>query len=127
MASTALLGSGIALLKASDLQLPSLSVGFAPSFALVGAIFILTGVAVAFSEARQDRLVVELHNGRLYIQWNVPPRDAPVIVDGAVEVSSGACTGLSENNNCVQASHVRNLMLHSQLRVKQHISSPAAT
>lgn len=97
-ASAVFLAMGTALLTGSAVQLPSLP-SYAGQHLLQGAIILgaMLGI-IAASEAQKDRLVAELHNGRLYIQWNAPPRNAPRAEEGAIEVRSSGSNSSQISN-----------------------------
>lgn len=85
--STALLGTGLAFLVANA-QLPVISERLWQSLSPWAAASILSTVALAACKAKKDGLEIEVHNGRLYLQWNLPPKDGPQVEEGAIVVRS---------------------------------------
>ena len=95
-----LLASGIfltcGLLTASALGLPLPQLPHPPSelqnaaAAIVGTSVLLV-TAVGVKKGAEDTLAVEWHNGRLYLQMDVPPRGGPALPRDAIEVTCFYC------------------------------------
>ena len=84
--STAVLGTGIAFLVTSNVRLPSVPNGLGHSLGTLAAASIVLAIALAAYKAQKEGFEVELHDGTLYLQWNLPPEDGPHVEEGAVLV-----------------------------------------
>ena len=73
-------------LPSVPLQFSSLSQILLPA---VAGLAVLGSGAVA-KKLSDDTMMIEVHKGRLYVQLEVPPRDAAAIPPGAVEVCYSA-------------------------------------
>lgn len=83
-ASAVFLAASVALIPALGVPVPQLPDWALPAVALAVGVPAL-GLAVAKLVLR-DRLSIEFHEGRLYIQWDVPPSNLPPLPNGAIEV-----------------------------------------
>jgi hypothetical protein len=86
MASGALLGSGLLISTTLDLPLPDLPELPVQQLAGTAALLSVAATAVGLKKLADDTMAVEFHNGRMYLQLEVPPRDGPTIPSGAILV-----------------------------------------
>lgn len=91
--SLGLLASALitAKITETDLILPDLPSGFEESLPTLSLLLLLTLASTALWVAQKvarDRMIIELHNGRLYVQLDVPPSSAPSVELGSIEVSA---------------------------------------
>ena len=82
--SSITLASAVALSAALGVQLPSVP-GWTP-WALTAAVGAPVAVLAGGRALFGDRLQIEFHMGRLYVQFGVPPAHGLPLTDGAVEV-----------------------------------------
>ena len=90
VSSSLLMGALLtAITTDTDLPMPHLPtillehLGDAPQGLCVAAC--LTGLWMAI-KVKQDRMIVELHNGRLYVQFDVSPTNGPAVSRSDLEV-----------------------------------------
>ena len=83
--SATLVAGSVLLAGAKGIPIPEVA-GWIPWGAAAALIAPLAALAVS-KAVLGDKLEVELHNGRLYVQWDVPSADAPALMEGAVQVS----------------------------------------
>lgn len=86
-ASLTILGSSLVLLRYSDIQIPKLPPSAWPAALLALGLTFTSGLIITARELLQDRLVIELHNGRLYIQSGLTPRNGLSVPRDAIVVS----------------------------------------
>lgn len=79
--------TGIAFLVTSNAQLPRVPKDSLHSLGLLAAALIVFVLALAVYKVQKEDLEVEIHNGTIYLQWNLPPKDGPLVEEGAVLVS----------------------------------------
>ena len=80
-ASAAVLGLGLTAAWFQGFEMPSLA-----QWSVTGlACFICLGAVVLGLAATKDKAQIELHEGRLYIQWGAPSTGPP-LAQGAIQV-----------------------------------------
>lgn len=82
-ASAAVLGLGLTAASLQGLETPSL-----PQWSFTGlACFVSVGAVALGLAVTKDKAQLELHEGRLYIQWGAPSTGPP-LAEGAIQVQS---------------------------------------
>ena len=79
-ASAAVLGVGLGTAWVQGVPLPSLGWSF-----LGSALLVPVGAVVLLLAITKDKAQIEVHKGRLYIQWGSPSTGAP-LADGSIKV-----------------------------------------
>jgi len=80
-ASAAVLGVGLGTAWMQGVPLPSIG----PWSSLGPALLVSVGAVVLLLAITKDKAQIEVHKGRLYIQWGSPSTGAP-LADGSIEV-----------------------------------------
>lgn len=96
-ASAAVLGLGLIAALSQGLETPSL-----PQWSFTGlACLVAVGAVVLGLAVTKDKAQLELHEGRLYIQWGAPSRGPP-LAERAIEVQSLQASLRFAVNSCLK-------------------------